>query len=104
MVVGFAITEHCNLRCRHCIRDDVETVRALEPELIQSVLDGARALFDPIVASFTGGEPLLHPQFTAIARICADRDIPYRFVTNGWHWKRLASAVREAVCGNVRRF
>ena len=102
MIVGFAITEHCNLRCRHCIRDDVETVQSLEPELIASVLDEAPALFGPVVASFTGGEPLLHPHFTTIAGICADRDIPYRFVTNGWHWKRLASAVREYPPQSVR--
>ena len=102
MVVGFAITEHCNLRCRHCIRDDVETVRSLEPELIQTVLDDARALFGGLVASFTGGEPLLHPQFTTIAGICSARGIPYRFVTNGWHWKRLASAVREYPPQSVR--
>lgn len=102
MIVGFAITEHCNLRCRHCIRDDVETVQSLEPELIRSVLDEARALFGPVVASFTGGEPLLHPEFAAIAGICAERDTPYRFVSNGWHWKRLAAAVHQVPPQSVR--
>ena len=35
MLLGFAITEHCNLRCPHCIRDDVTTVRSLEPALVE---------------------------------------------------------------------
>ena len=29
MYLGFALTEHCNLRCPHCISDDVTTVRNL---------------------------------------------------------------------------
>lgn len=89
VTLGFAVTEHCNLRCPHCIRDDVTTVRSLEPELIASVLDQARAMFHPVAASLTGGEPLLHPAFTRIAGVLAERRVPYRFVTNGWHFVRV---------------
>ena len=45
MEIGFALTQHCNLRCPHCIRDDVTTVQSLSPELIASILGQSRALF-----------------------------------------------------------
>lgn len=90
MLVGFAVTEHCNLRCPHCIRDDVTTVRSLEAELIERVVDEALVFYGAIVVSLTGGEPLLHPEFARIIQGFAARGVPYRFVTNGWHWKRIA--------------
>jgi MoaA/NifB/PqqE/SkfB family radical SAM enzyme len=59
MYPGFALTEHCNLRCPHCIRDDVTTVRSLPPELVLRTVDDALALFGAgaMAASFTVGEP-----------------------------------------------
>src|SRR2546422_679317 len=54
MLLGFALTEHCNLRCPHCIRDDVTTVRSLDAALVESVLDQAIALYGSVTASFTG--------------------------------------------------
>lgn len=89
MLLGFALTEHCNLRCPHCIRDDVTTVRNLDAELVESVVDQARVLFGSVTASLTGGEPLLHPEFGRIVAFLANRDVPYRFVSNAWHLKRV---------------
>jgi MoaA/NifB/PqqE/SkfB family radical SAM enzyme len=91
MLLGFALTEHCNLRCPHCIRDDVTTVRSLDAALVESVLDQALELYGSVTASFTGGEPLLHPAFDRIVAACAGRHVPYRFVSNGWHVRRLMS-------------
>lgn len=93
MLIGFALTQHCNLRCPHCIRDDVATVRSLEPELVLRVADDARHLFGPVTVSFTGGEPTLHQGWDRIVAGLAERGIPYRFVTNGWHMKRLMPAI-----------
>lgn len=89
MLLGLALTEHCNLRCPHCIRDDVTTVRSLDAALIESVLDQALALYGSVTASLTGGEPLLHPDFARIVAAFAARRVPYRFVSNGWHVRRL---------------
>ncbi|HEY6208673.1 MAG TPA: radical SAM protein [Gemmatimonadales bacterium] len=89
MLLGFALTEHCNLRCPHCIRDDVTTVRSLDAGLIESVLDQAIALYGSVVVSLTGGEPLLHPELDRLVEFFAGRGVPYRFVSNGWHVKRL---------------
>ena len=73
MLLGFALTQHCNLRCPHCIRDDVTTVQALDVSLIERALDDARHLFGDVTASFTGGEPLLHPRFAEVIAACAER-------------------------------
>ena len=89
MLLGFALTQHCNLRCPHCIRDDVTTVQALDVSLIGRTLDDAQHLFGDVTASFTGGEPLLHPQFAEVIAACARRGVPYRFVSNGWHLGRV---------------
>ncbi|MFQ5530255.1 MAG: radical SAM protein [Gemmatimonadota bacterium] len=88
MLIGFAITRHCNLRCPHCIRDDVSRVRSLEPSLVASVTDQARELFGDVRVSLTGGEPLLHDDFSDIVESFRARDVPWRITTNGWHLRR----------------
>jgi MoaA/NifB/PqqE/SkfB family radical SAM enzyme len=89
VLLGFAITEHCNLRCPHCIRDDVTTVRNLDPAVIFASVDGAATLFDEVGVSMTGGEPTLHPEWERIVAGLHERGISYRFVSNGWHMRRL---------------
>lgn len=93
MFLGFALTEHCNLRCPHCIRDDVTTVRNLPPDLLFRTVDDARALFPQLTVSMTGGEPTLHPAWDDIVAGLHARGVPYRFVTNGWHMRRLMPAL-----------
>ena len=88
MQLGFALTQHCNLRCPHCIRDDVTTVQSLSYELVASILEQARALYGPVPVSLTGGEPLLHPRFGDLISLFAAEGHPYRFVSNGWHLAR----------------
>lgn len=107
MLLGFAITQHCNLRCPHCIRDDVTTVQSLELGLMARVIDEARELFGDVTVSLTGGEPLIHPEFAQMVELFAERELPYRFVSNGWHLKRIiplldrypAEAVRLSLSG-----
>src|ERR1051326_5600681 len=89
MLRGFPLTEHCNLRCPHCIRDDVTTVRSLDASLIESVTGQALELYGAVVVSLTGGEPLLHPEFERIVRFFGASGVPYRFVSNAWHLKRV---------------
>jgi MoaA/NifB/PqqE/SkfB family radical SAM enzyme len=89
MDIGFALTQHCNLRCPHCIRDDVTTVQSLSYELVECVLAQARTLFGERPVSFTGGEPLLHPDFGRLVDLLAAHGHPYRFVSNGWHLTRV---------------
>ena len=108
--VGFALTQHCNLRCAHCIRDDVTTVQSLSFELISSILEQASQRYDSVGVSLTGGEPLLHPEFGRLVDRFAAGGHPYRFVSNGWHLARALphierhkpTAVRLSLSGATR--
>ncbi len=102
MLLGFSIASHCNLRCPHCIRDDVVTPRELEPELIARVLDEATALWGPVTVSLTGGEPLVHRRFADIVETIASRGLPYRFVSNAWHLQRIVPLLRRFPPEGVR--
>ena len=89
MLLGFALTEHCNLRCPHCIRDDVTTVQNLDVDLIARTVDDALEMWGEVMVSMTGGEPTIHPQWNEIIGMLHERGVPYRFVSNGWHMRRL---------------
>jgi MoaA/NifB/PqqE/SkfB family radical SAM enzyme len=93
MLLGFAVTEHCNLRCPHCIRDDVTTVRNLDAGLVLRAVDDGRALWGDVGVSLTGGEPTLHPEWERIVGGLHERGVSYRFVTNGWHMRRLMPTI-----------
>lgn len=81
--IAFELTNRCNLNCRHCLRGDEQPRADLPKELVFSVLDQARRLGITQV-SFTGGEPLLHPDFEEIVRGAVRRDFTFSFVTNGY--------------------
>lgn len=102
MLLGLALTQHCNLRCPHCIRDDVTTVRSLDLPLIRSIIDQATGIFDRVDVSLTGGEPLLYPQFDELLDLLAERDLSYRFVSNGWHMGRVMPALDRYPPRHVR--
>jgi MoaA/NifB/PqqE/SkfB family radical SAM enzyme len=89
MLLGFAATQHCNLRCPHCIRDDVETVHEIEPELVSRVVDDAIELWGDLTVSLTGGEPLIHRRFADLIDSFRERRVPWRMVSNGWHLGRI---------------
>jgi radical SAM protein with 4Fe4S-binding SPASM domain len=83
VLVGWELTLSCNLRCLHCAssaglprRDELSTKEAIElceqfPDLLVQEVD------------FTGGEPLLRPDWMQIATKLAKLEIPTRMVTNG---------------------
>ncbi len=64
----FELTWNCNFRCAHCyLQDRPPEANALSLSSIRTVLD---QLADSgcLGISLTGGEPLLHPDFSAILR------------------------------------
>lgn len=95
MLLGFAVTQHCNLRCPHCIRDDVVTVQEVEPWLVARVLDDAIGMFGGVTVSLTGGEPLLHRRFDDLVDLFADRGVGWRMVSNGWHLGRIVPLLKR---------
>jgi MoaA/NifB/PqqE/SkfB family radical SAM enzyme len=86
--VGFALTQHCNLRCPHCIRDDVTSVAELDVALVLRILAEAREHLGPVLAGFTGGEPMLHREWPRLIEGLRELGVPYTFVSNGWHMRR----------------
>lgn len=82
LAVGYEVTLSCNLNCRHCdlgglIRDEQQ----IEPEEYGEL---TRCL-SPVVALFSGGEPLLRKDIVAIVKAVRRADgTPYLIlVTNG---------------------
>jgi radical SAM protein with 4Fe4S-binding SPASM domain len=82
-IVGWELTLACNLHCRHCAS------AAGLPRRNELTLDEAFALCDQFPAlavqevDFTGGEPLLRPDWWRIAARVAEHGIKTRIVTNG---------------------
>jgi len=82
-ILGWELTLICNLRCRHCgssaglSRDqELSTAEAIK------ICDQLPALLVQEV-NFTGGEPLLRPDWPVIAAYLGQLDIKTKFLTNG---------------------
>lgn len=82
----FELTNDCNLRCSHCLRDKSALHGYLSLEIIEQVLRKMQSFHRINMVSFTGGEPTLHPQFSEILKIVASAGYCFGFVTNGWHF------------------
>jgi len=83
--IGFELTNLCNLHCTHCIRGShQENIEHLDLAFFRRILNEASQLFDPLAVVFTGGEPLASELFPAAVEELRIRNLPYRFVTNGW--------------------
>ncbi len=101
LVVGWELTLACNLRCGHCAS------AAGLPRADELNLDEALNLCDQFPAllvqevDFTGGEPLLRPDWMQIAARLADLKIPIRMVTNGLLLQENALRLKEAGIATV---
>jgi MoaA/NifB/PqqE/SkfB family radical SAM enzyme len=76
------LTYRCNWRCVFCYNPRHHDRRALSVAEWGLVLDDLRTLGTLYVA-LTGGEPLAHPAFLAIARAVRERAFALRILTNG---------------------
>jgi len=92
--LAFELTNRCNLACRHCMRGTAQPRHDLPFALICRVLDQAQRLGVSLV-SFTGGEPLLHPQFEDLIRATVERGYTFSFVTNGHLLSRVLPLLSE---------
>ena len=82
-LVVWNLTNMCNLRCKHCYQ---KAGHALKDELS---LEEKLRLVDEIASAgvvaiaFSGGEPLMHPDFFSTARRAHDRGLYISVATNG---------------------
>jgi AdoMet-dependent heme synthase len=75
----------CNLRCAHCRRIETADEAAKEDLTtaeFRSVLDSAVTLGKPIIV-FSGGEPLMRPDWEALAEHARSLGLPTALATNG---------------------
>jgi MoaA/NifB/PqqE/SkfB family radical SAM enzyme len=82
LAVGFEVTLSCNLNCRHCdLGGIIKDEKRLAPEEYGSLT----RYLSPVVALFSGGEPLLRKDIVAIVKAVKQSDAtPYLIlVTNG---------------------
>ncbi len=76
------LTYRCNWRCVFCYNPRHADRRGLSLAEWTEVLDDLRTL-GTLSLTLTGGEPLTHPDFVAIARAASDRRFAMRIFTNG---------------------
>jgi MoaA/NifB/PqqE/SkfB family radical SAM enzyme len=89
------LTYRCNWRCVFCYNPRRHDRRALAVADWRAVLDDLRVLGTLFVA-LTGGEPLVHPGFLAIARAVRERAFALRILTNG---ALVSEAVADEIAG-----
>ena len=85
--IYFYLTEGCNLACRHCwlapgFDADGSTYLTLPVELFETVIREAQPLGLSGV-KLTGGEPLLHQEFTRLLEIVRRAELKLTIETNG---------------------
>jgi MoaA/NifB/PqqE/SkfB family radical SAM enzyme len=76
------LTYRCNWRCVFCYNPRHSDLVGLTLAEWTEVLDDLRAL-GTLSLTLTGGEPLTHPQFLAIASAASARRFAVRIFTNG---------------------
>jgi len=85
LYVAWQITNECNLACLHCIEESGPG-KAFTDELdnaqVFSVIDQLMDSDVPYM-SFSGGEPMLHPQFFAMVERVCSRGAQLKIETNG---------------------
>jgi MoaA/NifB/PqqE/SkfB family radical SAM enzyme len=85
LYVAWQITNECNLACLHCIEESGPG-KAFADELdagqVFSVIDQLMDSDVPYL-SFSGGEPMLHPQFFAMVERVTSRGAELKIETNG---------------------
>lgn len=94
------VADHCNLRCVECCtlspRLDAWT---LSPEALARDLELAATALRPQLFKLTGGEPLLNPELTELARVARASGIASQvsLTTNGWLLDAAPDALFEAL-------
>jgi MoaA/NifB/PqqE/SkfB family radical SAM enzyme len=85
LYVAWQITNECNLACLHCIEESGPG-KAFADELdagqVFSIIDQLMDSDVPYL-SFSGGEPMLHPQFFAMVERVCSRGAELKIETNG---------------------
>ena len=77
------IIETCNFSCRHCFAH-FGSRRVLRFDHWKRIVDNCLRLIPDASFNIAGGEPLMHPDFTAIVSYIHDRGRPVSVISNGY--------------------
>ncbi len=86
--IGIELTRHCNLRCAHCFRADLDKVSEIPFETVEKILVEGKRYHKPHIA-LTGGETTLHSRFREILDLIIHHGYTFHFVTNGYNHQRI---------------
>ncbi len=85
------ITDECDQRCKHCyiFAEGHPALVSMDWEQIQKVFFNALAFcqrYDRLPYLYlTGGDPILHPQFWELLKLCKEHDVPFTLMGNPFH-------------------
>jgi len=92
------ITTRCNFNCPHCLREPLDADKTIKMdmpiELFEKILKGAKKLNYKMI-NFTGGEPILHPQFKKLVELTCRYGYYYTIVSNGWFYQEYWPIISE---------
>lgn len=83
-------TTRCNFQCPHCIRQNFDNKKNTKLDFPLDLLDECLLEFKKINynhVSFTGGEPILHPEFEKLIEAAVKKQFTFNIVSNGWLWR-----------------
>ena len=76
------ITNHCNMNCPFCVSPNVKQRRFLDLNKIDEYLNMIKEVTNTVYLHVLG-EPLLHPQFIDVVKLCQKHNLLVRLTTNG---------------------
>ncbi|MFQ5766689.1 MAG: radical SAM protein [Acidobacteriota bacterium] len=92
------LTFRCNLKCDFCYNvDDASSREMTTPQILETV--GKLSDLGILYCALTGGEPMVHPDFWAIAREVRRQKMALRVYTNGCY---IDAAAADLLAGEVR--
>ncbi len=80
--VTLELTYNCNLNCFYCYNDREKQGKPLSIALYRTLLEDL-ARMQTLFLMLTGGEPMIHPHFFEIGRMCRELGFVVRIRTNG---------------------
>jgi MoaA/NifB/PqqE/SkfB family radical SAM enzyme len=80
--LSIELTNACNRRCLHCLRNKADTPEFLPLNLARKILVQAKALGFRTIC-LTGGEVALYPQLAEFLTVVVEEGFTFNLVTNG---------------------
>ncbi|QDW74479.1 radical SAM/SPASM domain protein, ACGX system [Lachnospiraceae bacterium KGMB03038] len=98
------ITDECDQRCKHCYIFSEDTCKKLDSmnwdeiqETFYNCLDFCKVYGRMPYFYITGGDPILHPDFWKLLKLCKEYEIPFTILGNPFH-------LNDKVCKKMKEY